>query len=97
METLKYFRIIILVHHITVYTDHKNIAYDKIATYRVLHWYLLSEEYSPSIKYIKVPDNDTAYTLIRLFKGRLHYKVIFSRNLFLNELDRKYSHYYYEG
>ena len=66
VETLKEFYIIILVHRITVYTDHKHIAFETFTTERVLRWPLMLEEYGPEIKYIKGTDNDAADALGRL-------------------------------
>ena len=66
METLKDFRILILVHRIILYTDHNNLTFEKFTTERVLRWRLILEEYGPEIKYIKGPDNDVANTLIRV-------------------------------
>ena len=43
VETLKYFRTIILGHRITVYTNHKNLTFENFTTKRVLHWRLMLE------------------------------------------------------
>ena len=40
VEALKKFRNILLVHQITVYTDHKNLTYKYFNTERVLRWRL---------------------------------------------------------
>ena len=66
MENLKYFRKIILGHHTTVYTYHKNLKFENITTKRVPCWRLMLEEYVPEIKYIKEPDNDAADALSML-------------------------------
>ena len=44
VETLKEFRNILLGHHITVYTDHKNLTYKFFNTERVMCWRLILEE-----------------------------------------------------
>ena len=44
MENLKYFLTIIVGHRIKVYTDHKNLTFEKFTTERVLHWRLMLEE-----------------------------------------------------
>ena len=54
---------IILVHRITVYTDHKNLTFENFTTERVLHWRLILEESGPEIKYIKGTDNGAACAL----------------------------------
>ena len=41
VENLKDFRNILLGHHITVYTDHKNITYKIFNTERVMCWRLI--------------------------------------------------------
>ena len=66
VETLNELCTVILVHHITVYMDHKNLKYDNFTIERVLIWHLLLEEYVPTIKYIKGPDNYESRALIRL-------------------------------
>ena len=66
MDTLKDFRKILLGHHITVYTDHKNLTFENFTTEIVLLWRLMLEQYTPQINYIKGPDNDAADALIRL-------------------------------
>ena len=53
VETLKEFRNILLGHHITVYTDHKNLTYKHFNTERVMRWRLIIEKFGPELKYIK--------------------------------------------
>ena len=53
VETLKCFCTIILEHRITVYTDHKNLTFDKFTTERVLRWCLVLEEYIPELNLSK--------------------------------------------
>ena len=53
LETLKEFCNILLGHHITVYTDHKNLTYKKFNTERVMRWRIILEEFGPELKYIK--------------------------------------------
>ena len=65
LETIKEFCTILLGHNLTVYTDHKNLTVEKFTTERVLRWRLMLEEYGSKIKYIKGPDNDAKYALIR--------------------------------
>ena len=51
---------ILIGHHINVYTDHRNLVDDNFTTEKVLRWrLLLGKEYAPTIKYIKGSDNDT--------------------------------------
>ena len=45
--TLKEFRNILLGHHITVYTNHKNLIYKHFNTERVMCWRLILEEFGP--------------------------------------------------
>ena len=46
--------------------NHKKLTYENFTTERVIFWCLLLEEYGPTIKYIKWPDNDAAEALIRI-------------------------------
>ena len=66
MGKIKEFRTVILVHRITVYTNHKNLTFENFTTERVLRWRLMLEEYGSEIKYINVPDNDASDALSRL-------------------------------
>ena len=66
LENLKEFCTIVLGHHITVYTDHKNLTFENFTTERVLRWRLMLEEYGPKIKDIKGPDNKTLHGLSKL-------------------------------
>ena len=66
MATLKEFRNILLGHHITVYTDHKNLTYKMYNTERLMRWRLIIEEFGPKLKYIKGENNAVADSLSRL-------------------------------
>ena len=66
VKTLEQFRTILLVHRISVYTDHKILTFDNFTTERVLCWRSLLEKYEPTIKYIKVYNNESLNTLSRL-------------------------------
>ena len=50
---IKEFRNILLGNHITVYTEHKNVALKYFNTECVMRWHLILEEFIPEIKYIK--------------------------------------------
>ena len=54
---------ILLGHHITVYTDHKNLTYNIFNTERVMCWRLILEEFGPELEYIKVENNVVADAL----------------------------------
>ena len=49
-----------------VYTDHKNHIYKNFNTEHVMRWWLLIEEFGPTIEYIKGPMNIIANVLSRL-------------------------------
>ena len=66
VETLKEFRNILLGHHITVYTDHKNLTHTNFNTEHVMRWRLILEEFGPELKYIKGENNVVANSLSRL-------------------------------
>ena len=49
-----------------VYTNHKNLTYKNFNTEHIMRWWLLIEEFGPTIKYIKGPKNIVAEALSRL-------------------------------
>ena len=49
-----------------VYTDHKNLTYKNFNTEHVMRWWLLIEEFGPTIEDIKGPKNIIANMLSRL-------------------------------
>ena len=57
VATLKEFQNILLVHQITVYTDHKNLTYKNFNTEHVMRWPLVLEEYGPELISIKGESN----------------------------------------
>lgn len=65
VETLQEFRTTLLGHKITIFTDHKNLAFDNFTTDRVRRWRLIVEEYGPKLEYIKGCKNVVADTLSR--------------------------------
>ena len=68
VETLKEFRNILLGHHITVHTDHKNLTYKFFNTERLMRWRLIIKEFGPELKYIKGENNVVADALSCLGK-----------------------------
>ena len=66
VETLKEFKNILLGQQIVVYTDHKNLTYKNFNMEHVMRWWLLIEEFGPTIECIKGPKNIVANTLSRL-------------------------------
>ena len=66
METLKELRNNLLGHHITVYTDHKNLTKNIFNAEHVMRWRLILEEFGPKLKYIKGENNVVADALSRL-------------------------------
>ena len=51
---IKEFRNILLEHHITVYTDNKNLTYNFLNTERVMRWNIILEEFGPELNISKV-------------------------------------------
>ena len=68
VETLKYFRTMLLGQKIVVWTDHINLTYPntQFSSDRVLRQRLLIEEYGAELKYIKGVDNEAADAISRL-------------------------------
>ena len=68
VETLKYFRNILLGNKVIIYTDHKNITYDSsnFDSDRILRQRLLIEEFGAELRYIKGENNVVADALSRL-------------------------------
>ena len=66
IKTLKEFKNILLGQQIVVYTNHKNLTYKNFNTECVIRWWLLIEEFGPTIEYIKGPKNIVADVLSRL-------------------------------
>ena len=64
--SLKEFRNILLVQHITVYTDNKNLTYKFFNTERLMRWRIIPEDFGPELKYIKVENNVVADAISRL-------------------------------
>ena len=65
VETLQYFRTILLGQNLRIYTDYKNLTCKNFNTNRVLIWRLILEEYGPDIEYIKGEKNIVADALSR--------------------------------
>jgi hypothetical protein len=66
VETLKTFRTMLLGQVIIIYTDHKNLTFDKFASDRVARWRLYVKEYGPELRYVPGENNVVADALSRL-------------------------------
>ena len=63
VETLKELRNIVLGQQINIFTDHENITYKSFNTERVMRWWLILEEFSLELVYIKGSKNIVADAL----------------------------------
>ncbi|MEM7284223.1 MAG: ribonuclease H family protein [Pseudomonadota bacterium] len=68
VETLKTFQTMLLGARLTVWTDHQNLTHRLTAysTQRVLRWRLLLEEYGPTFRYKRGPQNIIVDALSRV-------------------------------
>ncbi|KAG0440449.1 Transposon Tf2-9 polyprotein [Dictyocoela muelleri] len=66
IKAIQYFRSIIINNKVIIYTDNKNLIYEKDLSNRVQRWKLLLEEYNYELKQIKGADNTMADFLSRL-------------------------------
>jgi hypothetical protein len=66
VEMLKEFRNILHGQQIIIHTDHHNILYKKLSSYRIICWRLLLEEYGPEYVHVKGKDNVVADALSRM-------------------------------
>ena len=63
VETLKEFHNILLGQKSKIYTDHKNLMYKTFNTEHIMRWWLVIEEFSPELLYIKGEQNIVADAL----------------------------------
>jgi hypothetical protein len=67
VETLKEFHSLLYgCRELHVYTDHRNLTYNKLTSQRVLRWRVFIEDYAPIFHYIRGSDNVIADALSRL-------------------------------
>lgn len=68
IEALKYFRTMVFMNRVNVFTDHKNILYDTdMASSRFQRWKLALSEYDITINHISGKENNGADMLSRCF------------------------------
>ena len=67
VETLKEYRTMLYgCVELHIYTDHKNLTYNKLSSQKVMRWRLFIEEFQPIFHYVKGADNIIADALSRL-------------------------------
>ena len=93
--TLKEFCSMLLGADITVHTDHKNLTFDNFITQRVLSWIWYTEEYGPTIKYIKDPVNviDDTFSCMGCKEG-LNLNTVGKRTDNVSKSTIKYENFY---
>ncbi len=64
--TLMEYRTMLLGAEILVYSDHKNLTFDKLSSQCVLRWHCYCDEYDLTIKHIAGKENILADCLSRL-------------------------------
>jgi RNase H-like domain found in reverse transcriptase len=71
METLREYRTMLFgCRSLHVYTDHRNLTFNKLnSQLRVTRWRLYLEEFPPKFQFIKGSNNNVAGALSRLFRG----------------------------
>ena len=69
LETLKEYRTMLFgCRELHIYTDHKNLTFNKLISQKIMRWRLFIEEFHPTFHYIEGTDNVIADALSRLPK-----------------------------
>jgi RNase H-like domain found in reverse transcriptase/Reverse transcriptase (RNA-dependent DNA polymerase)/Retroviral aspartyl protease len=67
VETLREYRTMLFgCRDLHIYTDHRNLTFNKLNSQRVTRWRLFLEEFAPKFQFIKGSDNNIADALSRL-------------------------------
>jgi transposase InsO family protein len=66
VETLKTYRNMLYGYPLVIYTDHKNLTFERFSSDRVTRWRLYTEEFNPKFVYLPGKDNVVADALSRL-------------------------------
>jgi hypothetical protein len=65
VETLKTYKSMLYGHPLVIYTDHKNLTFERFSSDRVTRWRLYTEEFNPKFIYLPGKDNVVADALPR--------------------------------
>ena len=67
VETLKEYRTMLFgCRELHIYTDHKNLTYNKLVSQKIMRWRLFIEEFHPTFHYVQGSENVIADALSRL-------------------------------